>query len=109
MSIAAICQPEVVTIDAGASPRDAANSMRAHYIGALVVTVEAAGQDQAVGVITDRDLAIEVLARDLHPTDVKVGQLASRHLASVPGTAGIAEAVAVMPGGRCAPPARHRQ
>ena len=96
MSIAAICQPEVITIDAGASLRDAANSMRVHYIGALVVTVEAAGQEQAVGVITDRDLAIEILARDLNPTDVKVGQLASRHLASVPATAGIAEAVAVM-------------
>ena len=65
MSIAAICQPEVITIDAGASLRDAANSMRAHHIGALVVTVEAAGHEQAVGVITDRDLAIEILARDL--------------------------------------------
>ena len=96
MSIAAICQPEVITIDAGASLRVAANLMRAHHVGALVVTVEAAGHEQAVGVITDRDLAIEILARDLNPTDVKVGQLASRHLASVPGTAGIAEAVAVM-------------
>ena len=65
MSIAAIRQPEVITIDAGASLRDAANSMRAHHIGALVVTVEAAGHEQAVGVITDRDLAIEILARDL--------------------------------------------
>ena len=96
MSISAICQPDVITIDVGASLRDAASLMRAHHIGALVVTVDAAGREQAVGVITDRDLAIEILARDLNPTDVKVGQLASRHLASVPGTAGIAEAVAVM-------------
>ena len=96
MSIAAICQPEVITINAGASLRDAANLMREHHVGALVVTVEAAGHERAVGVITDRDLAIEILAHDLNPTDVKVGQLASRHLASVPGTAGIAEAVAVM-------------
>ena len=96
MSIAAICQPDVITIDAGASLRDAANLMRAHHVGALVVTVEAAGNEQAVGVITDRDLAIEILVRDLDPVDVKVGQLASRHLASVPATAGIAEAVAVM-------------
>lgn len=96
MSIAAICRPEVITIDAGASLRDAANLMRSHHIGALVVTVDGPGREQVVGVITDRDLAIEILARDLNPTDVKVGQLASRHLASVPGTAGIAEAVAVM-------------
>ena len=38
MSIAAICQPEVITIDVGASLRDAANSMRAHHIGPRVVT-----------------------------------------------------------------------
>ena len=96
MSIADICRREVITIDAGASLRDAATLMRLRHVGALVVTVEAAGNEQAVGVITDRDLAIEILARDLDPSDVKVGQLASRHLASVPGSAGIAEAVAVM-------------
>ena len=37
MSIAGICQPEVITIDVGASLRDAANSMRAHHIGPRVV------------------------------------------------------------------------
>lgn len=47
--------------------------------------------------INDRDLAIEILTRgELDLADVKVGQAASRHLASVPGSAGIAEAVAVM-------------
>ena len=96
MTIATICRSEVITIDAGASLQDAANLMRAHHIGALVVTVDAAGGEPAVAVITDRDLAIEVLTCDLNPTDVKVGQLASRHLASVPGTANIADAVAVM-------------
>lgn len=96
MSIAAICQHEVITVDAGASLRDAAALMRARHVGALVVTVDSAGQQQAVGIITDRDLAIEILARDLDPADVKVGQLASRHLAAVAGSAGIDEAVAVM-------------
>jgi len=51
----------------------------------------------AVGMITDRDLAIEALSRGLDAGEVRVGQVASRHLASVPGTAGTAS---------CAPPAR---
>ena len=38
MSIAASCQPEVITINAGASLRDAANSMPAHHVGPRVVT-----------------------------------------------------------------------
>lgn len=96
MSIARICQREFVTIDAGASVRDVAALMRAQHVGALVVTVEAAGRKQAVGVLTDRDLVTEILARDLDPADVKAGQLARHTLAAVPGTAGIAEAVAVM-------------
>lgn len=96
MSIADICQHHIITIDAAATLREAANRMREHHVGALVVTVEAAGQDQVVGVITDRDLAIEVLARDLAAADVRVGQVASRRLASVPASAGVAEAVAAM-------------
>ncbi len=96
MTIATICRREVVTIDSGASLRAAALQMREHHVGALAVTVESAGFEQVVGLITDRDIAIEILARDLDPADVKVGQLASRHLASVPETAGIAAAVSVM-------------
>lgn len=96
MTIADICRREVITIDAGASLREAANRMREHHVGALAVTVEAAGHEQVVGVITDRDMAIEILARDLSPVDIKVGQLASRQLAAVPLTAGIAQAVSVM-------------
>ena len=97
MSIAAICQRKVITIDTGASLRDAATLMRAQHVGALVVTVEGSGHEKAVGMITDRDPAIEILVRDdLDPAGIKVGQVASRHLASVPGSAGIGEAVAVM-------------
>lgn len=96
MTIATICRHEVITVDAGASLRDAANLMRDHHVGALVVTVQAAGHEQVVGILTDRDLAIEILARDLAPGDVKVGQLASRRLASVPDTAEIGRAVAIM-------------
>ena len=96
MTIATICRREIITVDAGASLREAAVRMREHHVGALVVTREIAGKETVVGLITDRDLAIEILARDLNPSDVKVGQLASRQLASVPETAGIAQAVAMM-------------
>ncbi|HEX7435613.1 MAG TPA: CBS domain-containing protein [Caldimonas sp.] len=96
MSLARICQRAFVTIDASATLRDVATLMQAQQVGALVVTVEAGGRRQAVGVLTDRDLVIEVLARDLDPAEVKAGQLARHPLAAMPGTAGIAEAVAVM-------------
>ena len=96
MSIAQICTREVVSIDATAALKDAANLMRTRHVGALVVTVPQGDRVQAVGMITDRDLAIEALSRGLDAGEVRVGQVASRRLAAVPGTAGIAEAVAAM-------------
>ncbi len=96
MSIAEICQRHVITIDATATLREAATQMREHHVGALVVTSETANQNQVVGIITDRDLAIEVLARDLSPVDVRVAQVASRHLVTVPSSASIGEAAATM-------------
>jgi CBS domain-containing protein len=96
MSIAAICHREIVTIDEHASLRDAAQLMRSQHVGALVVTAVEGEQPQVIGVVTDRDLAIEVLARDLGGSDIKIGQLASRRLASVRAAGDIGEAVSAM-------------
>lgn len=96
MNIDQICKREIVTIAAGESLRNAATLMRSRHVGALVVTTTHGERDQAVGVITDRDLTIEILSRDLDPGEVKVAQLASRRLVAVAGSAGIAEAVAAM-------------
>lgn len=96
MHIADICQRHIVTVAAVATLREAANRMREHHVGSLVVTVESEGQSEVVGVLTDRDLAIEALARGLDGADLRVGQIASRQLVAVPETAGIAEAVAAM-------------
>jgi predicted transcriptional regulator len=96
MTIAAICRKQIITVDEQASLRQAATLMREYHVGALVVTSSAGGAPSAVGIITDRDLAIEVLARDLTTSDVKAGELASRRLAAVAVNAGIGEAVAAM-------------
>lgn len=96
MNVATLCKRPVVSIDAGASLRQAATLMREQHVGALVVTASRDQQPVAVGIVTDRDLALEVLARDLSPTDVMIAALASRNLAAVRGSAGVAEAIAVM-------------
>jgi CBS-domain-containing membrane protein len=96
MSIAEICQRHIITIDATATLREAASQMREHHVGALVVTSQAEGQHQVIGVVTDRDLAIEVLARGLGAMEVHAAQVASRKLVAVPASAGIGEAVAAM-------------
>ena len=96
MKIAQITRRAVITIDQGESLAAAARLMRHHHVGLLVVTTATDGPPQVAGVVTDRDLAIEVLARDLGPGDVRVGQIAARHLVAVDADAGVADALALM-------------
>jgi CBS domain-containing protein len=95
MNIATLCKRPIVSIDAAASLRQAAALMREQHVGALVVTANGS-EPVAVGIVTDRDLALEVLSRDLAPGDVAIGAIASRQLAAVRGGAGITEAVGIM-------------
>ena len=79
MKVADYCQREIVTIAADASLREAAALMRETHVGALVIT-DSVDPARVVGVVTDRDLAIEVIARDLDVASIRIGQLASPSL-----------------------------
>jgi CBS domain-containing protein len=98
MTMGSICKRHIVTIDAKASLRQAAVLMREHHVGALVVVQ--AGADgtgpRVAGIVTDRDMAIEVLARDADASQISVGTLAQTRLVSVPDDADLAEGVALM-------------
>lgn len=96
MRVEALCQRTLVTIDAAASLADAARRMREAHVGALVVTTEAGGPPQAVGLLTDRDLVVDGLARDGDAGRLTAGALASRKLVVVAAEADVAEAVVRM-------------
>jgi CBS domain-containing protein len=96
MTIASICTRTVVTVDAGATLTDAARRLREHHVGALVVTHATPDGNAVAGVVTDRDLAVEVLARGLDASAVQVGALVRGPLVAVPEDASLADAVAQM-------------
>ncbi|MEO8653240.1 MAG: CBS domain-containing protein [Ramlibacter sp.] len=95
MNIASICQRRVITIEADASLKEAATSMRENHVGALVV-VDAVEASRVTGVVTDRDLAIEVLAGDVDAARISIGQLVNGALVAVAGSASIRDAVTAM-------------
>ena len=96
MNIASICQREPVTIDAARSLHDAAALMRAEHVGCLVVTAHGEDGAAVVGVVTDRDLAVEALARGRDGQQVRVAAMLDGRLVTIPGDASLSDAVAEM-------------
>jgi CBS domain-containing protein len=99
MNIGSICTRDPVTIDEDMNLTQAAQRMRDEHVGALVVTGPGPeGPPAALGVVTDRDLAIEVLARGRDGASVSVGSLLSGRLVAVPHDATLSEALVAMEG-----------
>ena len=77
MNVADLCSRNVVTIDPLDDIIDAARLMRERHVGYLVVTEpDFTGQTaQVVGVLTDRDIVVSIVARGANPQALKVGDV----------------------------------
>lgn len=82
MHAAEICTRHVVYIDRKASIREAAQSMRSHHVGALVITDRPNGERVPAGIITDRDIAIAVVAAGIQPENLMVEDVMNRNVAT---------------------------
>jgi len=97
MNVASICSRHIVSMHRSETLPQAARLMREHHVGSVVVTEPRADATHVVGLVTDRDLVIEVLARGLEGADMPVGALVgSGPLLSVPEEADFGEAIALM-------------
>ena len=95
MTLSELCQRDILTLSAEAPVRKAADMMRTHHVGALALT-DPEDATRVVGVVTDRDLVINLLAQDRSPHEQNVGAFSTPHLIRVPGTASVHEAVRAM-------------
>lgn len=96
MKLKSLGKRPIVTVEATDSLQQAARLMRDHHVGALVVVQSGAEALQATGIVTDRDLAIEVLARGGDAAAVPVGRLAGGSIVSAPEDTELSDAVALM-------------
>ena len=77
MPIGEYCKREVVVTNGGRSVREAARLMRNHHVGDLVVVEESDGKRIPVGMVTDRDLVLGVLAQDVGLEEVTIADIMS--------------------------------
>lgn len=96
MNISSICTRRLVAVDGGSSLFQAAAMLRDQHVGALVITHSVGAGVCVTGIVTDRDLVVEVLAQGLDPAGMKVGELASETIVSIAENAGLADAMAAM-------------
>ena len=83
MSVTHVSNHNVATATAGQSIAEAAVLMRQEHVGDLVV-VERRGQAQVpVGIITDRDIVVGVVAKRIEPDSVTVGDAMTRNVLTV--------------------------
>ena len=92
MSNRSLCKRVVVTIHRDATVQDAALFMRSSHIGNVVV-VDAVDTRRPVGIITDRDIAVEVVAQGLAPAQTLVGSVMSAPVVTLREDDGFLEAL----------------
>src|SRR5690242_5082049 len=78
MKVREYCKKTVVSIGAGAEVAEAAQLMRNKHVGFLVVHDDADPLCKPIGVLTDRDLVLAVMARDVSPSAVIVKDIMTR-------------------------------
>ena len=96
MSIEKFCRREVVTATRDMSVAEAARLMRETHVGDVVVIDGLRPGTRPVGMLTDRDIVLEVVAAGLDPASVKVGDLLCEPLVTVSGTTGYVDTVRIM-------------
>ncbi|MET0988292.1 MAG: CBS domain-containing protein [Steroidobacteraceae bacterium] len=70
MNVGTYCRHHVITIAPSADLAEAAACMRMSHVGLLVVVNP--GERRPLGVLTDRDIVVEVVAADLPPRLITV-------------------------------------
>lgn len=95
MNVGTVCQRLPVTIGRTDEVTRAAKIMREKHIGYLIVAephpVE--GCLRVVGVLTDRDIVVTVVAREIDPSALRVGEIMTPNPLTIADTASTAQAL----------------
>lgn len=83
MSVGSICNHNVATIEPDADIAKAAERMRKEHVGDLIVAEFKEARLVPVGIITDRDIVVSVVAKKVDPSTLTVGDVMSEDLLTV--------------------------
>lgn len=96
MSAGEYCNREVVVVDKTESVRAAIALMRNHHVGDVIVVDEKAGARRPLGILTDRDIVMELLAEDVDLDAVNISDVMSGELETVGENVKLLDAIKLM-------------
>jgi CBS domain-containing protein len=83
MSVNTLCSQNVAMVAPGDGVIDAARLMREKHVGDLIVVEHRAGQRVPVGILTDRDIVVGIVARGASADDLTVADVMSSELLKI--------------------------
>lgn len=83
MIVGEYCNRDVVVINCNESVKNAAELMRHYHVGDLVLLEEQKNKKSPVGIVTDRDLVIEVMAAGIAPESLLIKDIITEPFSSV--------------------------
>lgn len=83
MTIGELCNREVVVVNKGGTALEAARLMRQYHVGDVVVVEDKDDRKVPAGILTDRDIVIELVAEQVDPGSVTVEDVMSDRLLTV--------------------------
>ena len=95
MNIEEICSRVVVVALPATSVHEGARLLREHHVGALVV-IDSRQNSRPLGIVTDRDMVVEVLAMGIDPSKLAVGDLMTGDIVTVNASEGVPETIELM-------------
>lgn len=80
MSVGEFCNREVIVANKDTSLVEIAKLMRQHHVGCIVIVEPQQENNVPIGIITDRDIVIEIIAPQLDIQTVAAGDVMNRDL-----------------------------
>ena len=96
-TIGAVCSRNVVFTTRDTTVAGTAKLMREGHVGCVVVVEQLnGGKRLPVGIVTDRDIVVEVIAPELDPATITAGDIMATELVTVAETEGLLETMEIM-------------
>lgn len=96
MRVSEYCNREVVVLEQDESVTEAARIMREYHVGDVVVVRTQQGRNFPVGILTDRDIALEIVAKSADPQNVSARDAMSYELVTVNEDDDLMHAIEIM-------------